>query len=364
MKFVNEYRDPSLVRLLAEKIKKTAKKNWTIMEVCGGQTHSIVRSGLNKLLPDNIQLIHGPGCPVCVTPIDLIDMAIAIALTPNTILCSFGDMLRVPGSSFDLIKAKALGADVRIILSPIDAVHIAKKNPNKEVVLFAVGFETTAPTNGMTIKMANDLKVVNFSLLSSHVLVPPAIKYIMSDPESKVDGFLAAGHVCTVTGYKQYHELAKATDTPIIITGFEPVDIMQGISLCVDMLEKQETGVKNQYSRVVKESGNRQAQELISDVFTVVDRHWRGIGSIPSSGLDLSSKYKTFDATYRFTIKTDAPSLDSGCLSGMIMQGKCKPSDCPHFGKKCTPQTPLGAPMVSTEGACSAYYLYCDKGSS
>jgi len=281
----------------------------------------------------------------------------------NTILCSFGDMLRVPGSCLDLTRAKAMGADIRIILSPLEAITIAKQNPTKEVILFAIGFETTAPANGITVKMAYEQGMNNFSLLSSHVLVPPAIEYIMADPDSKIDGFLAAGHVCSITGYTEYHDLATKIHRPIVITGFEPIDIMQGLFFCIDMLEKKQIKVKNQYARVVSEAGNTYAKNVTSDVFTIVDREWRGIGTIPKSGLDLSSKYIQYNAAHRFDTPTISKLTSDQCISGQILQGKCKPLDCPHFGKKCTPQNPMGAPMVSTEGACSAYYLYSQKGS-
>jgi hydrogenase expression/formation protein HypD len=358
MKYVNEFREPALVRKLSDALHRTATKPWTIMEVCGGQTHSIVQFGLHDLLPDTIRLIHGPGCPVCVTPISLIDHALHIALQPNTILCSFGDMLRVPGTRSDLLKIKAKGADVRIILSPLDAVMIAKNNPEKEVVLFAVGFETTAPTNAMAVYQAKLQNIKNFSLLASHVLVPPALRFILNSPDNEVQGFLAAGHVCTITGYHEYYELAKTYHTPIVVTGFEPLDILQGLYLCVQQLENSSHSVINQYSRSVTEEGNVHAQKILEMVFKDVDREWRGIGMIPSSGLGLQDAFADFDASLRFPLEHSSFYKENGCISGLVLQGKKKPCDCPHFGKSCSPENPLGAPMVSSEGACSAYYHY------
>ncbi|MCX6989692.1 MAG: hydrogenase formation protein HypD [Chlamydiae bacterium] len=358
MKYVDEYRQPHLVRNLSEALHKITTKPWTIMEVCGGQTHSIMKYGLHELLPKKIRLIHGPGCPVCVTPIHLIDHALHIAAEPNTILCSFGDMLRVPGTHTDLLTMKARGSDVRIIHSPLETVKIAEKNPNKQVVLFAVGFETTAPANAMAVYQAKQLGLKNFSLLASHVLVPPALQFILQSPGNEVQGFLAAGHVCTITGYSQYHALASNYQTPIVVTGFEPVDILQGLYLCVQQLENNEYCVMNQYARSVKEPGNVHTQNILQIVFKTVDRQWRGIGVIASSGLGLQDEYAGYDAATRFPIEKPLLFIDNGCISGLVLQGKKKPGECPLFGKQCTPENPLGAPMVSTEGACSAYYQY------
>lgn len=328
------------------------------MEVCGGQTHSIVKFGLHQLLPENIRLIHGPGCPVCVTPIHLIDHALAIAGQPRTILCSFGDMLRVPGTGADLLTLKARGADVRIVHSPLEAVEIASSHPEKEVVLFAVGFETTAPANAMAVFQSKQLGLKNFSLLSSHVLVPPALRCIMDAPGCEVQGFLAAGHVCTVTGYEEYHALAKRYQVPIVVTGFEPLDILQGLLFCVGQLEKNQAFVMNQYQRSVREKGNLAAREILDSVFKRVDREWRGIGKIEESGFGLQDAYADYDAALRFPMKKPFLYKDNGCISGLVLQGKKTPCQCPLFGKECTPENPLGAPMVSTEGACSAYYQY------
>jgi len=328
------------------------------MEVCGGQTHSIVKFGLHQLLPDKIRLIHGPGCPVCVTPIHLIDHALHIAAQPNTILCSFGDMLRVPGTSTDLLTLKARGSDVRIVHSPLEAVKIAANYPNKQVVLFAVGFETTAPANAMTVFQSKKLGIENFSLLCSHVLVPPALQFILDAPGNEVQGFLAAGHVCTITGYQEYHALAARYQTPIVVTGFEPLDILQGLYICIQQLEKGQSIVMNQYQRSVKEEGNLPAQKILNHVFKKVDREWRGIGKIEKSGLELQEAYSDSDASLRFPLKKPLLYEDNGCISGLVLQGKKKPCECPLFGKQCTPENPLGAPMVSTEGACSAYYQY------
>lgn len=358
MKYVEEFREPRAVKKLSSALHAITTKPWTIMEVCGGQTHSIVKFGLHDLLPKQIRLIHGPGCPVCVTPIELIDHALYIASLPNTILCSFGDMLRVPGSQTDLITLKAKGADVRIIHSPLESVEIARQNPSKQIVLFAVGFETTAPANAMAVYQAEKQGLKNFSLLASHVLVPPALEFILQSPGNQVQGFLAAGHVCTITGFQNYHALAEKYQTPLIITGFEPVDILQGLYLCIEQLENDKPVAMNQYKRSVQENGNLHAQKIIDTVFKVVDRKWRGIGQIPSSGLGLQDAYSDYDASLKFPRK-EPPSLkDNGCISGLILQGKKRPCDCPLFGNQCTTETPLGAPMVSTEGACSAYYQY------
>lgn len=361
MKFVDEYRNADLAKKYAQAIAKKVTKPWTIMEVCGGQTHSIVKYGIDKLLPEEITLIHGPGCPVCVTPIELIDTAVTIASQKEIIFCSFGDMLRVPGTEKDLLTVKALGGDVRIVYSPLDCLKIAQDNPSKQIVFFAVGFETTAPATAMAVYQAKQQEINNFSLLVSHVLVPPAMEAILSSPNCQVQGFLAAGHVCTVMGYSEYEPIAQKYKTPIVVTGFEPVDILQGIYLCVKQLENGTAFCENQYSRSVKNEGNNVAQKLIKDVFEIVQRHWRGIGKIANSGLKLRDKYADFDAQQRFqsVLFSVKPSLiPSVCISGEIMQGYKKPQDCPAFGNKCTPENPLGAPMVSSEGACAAYYRY------
>jgi hydrogenase expression/formation protein HypD len=328
------------------------------MEVCGGQTHSLVKNGIIDVLPSEITMIHGPGCPVCVTPIHLIDAAIDLAMRPNVILCSFGDMLRVPGSNQNLLEAKAQGADVRILYSPLEAVAIAKDNPAKEVVFFAVGFETTAPANALSLVHAKREGVTNYSILASHVLVPPAIKAVINDPLSKIDGFLAAGHVCTIMGNGEYYPLASEYKVPIVVTGFEPIDVIQGILMVVKQLELGTHEVENQYSRIVREEGNKEARAIIEQVFEVSDQVWRGIGEIPSSGYKIQDKFKAYDAVKKFRISVDAPEEKTECISGEIMKGLKKPSQCTHFGKKCTPENPLGAPMVSSEGACAAYYHF------
>ena len=360
MKFVDEYRDLKLVQKYAQAIASITTKPWQIMEICGGQTHSIVKYGIEQLLPDQIALIHGPGCPVCVTDINIIDQAIAIAFSPNTILCSFGDMLRVPGSHQDLLSVKAMGADIRIVYSPLDCLKVAQQNPDKEVVFFAVGFETTAPTTAMLIYQAHQQQISNFSALVSHVLVPPAMKVILSSPQCNIQGFLAAGHVCTVMGYQQYKAIAHQYEIPIVVTGFEPTDILQGIYLCVQQLEKGEYKVENQYSRVVKKEGNKNAQKLIQEVFTTTNYYWRGIANIDNSGLKIKARYRQFDAQlkHKFISLVEDHRESQECISGEILQGIKKPEQCPAFGTKCTPEHPLGAPMVSSEGACAAYYRY------
>lgn len=358
MKYVDEYRQPHLVRKLSNALHQIATRPWTVMEVCGGQTHSIVKYGLHDLLPPSIRLIHGPGCPVCVTPIQLIDHALHIAAQPGTILCSFGDMLRVPGSRTDLLSMKARGADIRIVLSPLEALRVAKEQPDKQVVFFAVGFETTAPPNAMTVHQAKQAGLKNFSMLASHVLVPPALEFILQSPGNEVQGFLAAGHVCTVTGYRNYHALASRYRTPIVVTGFEPVDILQGLYHCIQQLESNECSVMNQYQRSVREDGNLHTQAILHKVFKVVDRQWRGIGVIPASGFGLQEAYAGYDAGIRFPYEGSLSCKDNGCISGLVLQGKKRPGECLLFGKQCTPENPLGAPMVSTEGACAAYYQY------
>ncbi len=358
MKYLDEYRDPAAVQQRVKAIEAITTRPHTLMEVCGGQTHSIVKYGIDTLIPDAITLIHGPGCPVCVTPVNLIDHAIAIAEESGVIFCSFGDMLRVPGSATDLLQVKAEGADVRMVYSPLDAVRIAQENPEREVVFFAVGFETTAPANALAVYQAHQEGIKNFSILSSHVLVPPALHAILQSPQSRVQGFLAAGHVCAVTGYHAYHEIAEQYHVPIVVTGFEPLDLLQGIYHCVAQLEQGTHRVENQYARSVSEAGNVKAQELMETVFTVTDREWRGLGTLPESGLALRENFAAFDAALRYPLTTPSPGEDARCISGAILQGHKKPCDCPEFAKACTPERPLGAPMVSNEGACAAYYRY------
>jgi hydrogenase expression/formation protein HypD len=358
MKYLSEFRDPEAARILANKIREVTKHNWKIMEICGGQTHSILKYSIDELLPEQITLIHGPGCPVCVTPLEMIDKAIEIASRPDVIFTSFGDMLRVPGSKLDLLSVKANGGDVRMVYSPLDAVKIAQSNPDKKVVFFAVGFETTAPANGMSVLRAKDLGLKNYSILCSHVLVPPAIEALMSGFNSNINGFLAAGHVCTVMGYEEYLPLVEKYKIPIVVTGFEPIDILQGILKCVTLLEEGKNVVENEYSRAVRREGNIAAKEIIRKVFEVTDRKWRGIGLIPKSGLKLRDEFADFDAEKIFDIgdlKVDEPEI---CIAGEVLQGLKVPTECPAFGKECTPENPLGAPMVSSEGACAAYFHY------
>ena len=358
MKYLQEFRDPALAKNILSEIRATATQKWAIMEVCGGQTHSIVRHGIDQLLPGNIELIHGPGCPVCVTPLDMIDKALAIAALPNVIFCSFGDMLRVPGSEKDLFRVKSDGGDVRTIYSPLDALKIAKDNPDKEVVFFGIGFETTAPANAMTVFQAQKQDLKNFSLLVSHVLVPPAIAAIMESPTNRVQAFLAAGHVCSVMGYTQYPPLVEKYKIPIVITGFEPLDILEGIRRAVVQLENGLANVENAYQRVVNIDGNHPAQAMIAEVFETTDRAWRGIGVIPQSGWRLTEKYRAFDAEAKFDVG-DIKTVESPlCRSGEVLQGIIKPHECECFGNICTPRKPLGATMVSSEGACAAYYNY------
>ncbi|MBK6979513.1 MAG: hydrogenase formation protein HypD [Cytophagaceae bacterium] len=358
MKFLSEYRDPELVQQYIEELHKITTRPWTIMEICGGQTHSLVKNGILELLPKHITMVHGPGCPVCVTPIGIIDEAITLSQMPNVILCSYGDMLRVPGTKISLLETKAEGADVRILYSPLEAVSIAQQNPEKEVVFFAVGFETTAPANALSVVNAEKMGVKNYSILASHVLVPPAMEAILSDPENLIDAFLAAGHVCTIMGTEEYYPIAEKYKIPIVITGFEPVDLLQGIYMAVSQLEKGQYLVENQYSRSVQAAGNPNAMATINSVFEVSDRSWRGIGHIPKSGYDVNQKYKAYNARLKFGLGNTAIETDNECISGQIMKGLKKPHDCPHFGKKCKPEHPLGAPMVSSEGACAAYYHY------
>ncbi|RMH74848.1 MAG: hydrogenase formation protein HypD [Calditrichaeota bacterium] len=358
MKFMEEYRDSDAVKKLSDAIHRITTRPWTIMEICGGQTHAIMKFGIDTLLPEEITLVHGPGCPVCVTPIELIDRAIHIAKRPDVIFCSFGDMLRVPGSSEDLFSVKAAGGDVRIVYSPLDAVKLAQEHPDKQVVFFGVGFETTAPATAMAVHQAKMLGLNNFSLLVSHVLVPPAMEAILSSPQNKVQGFLAAGHVCTVMGYTEYYPIAKKYHVPIVVTGFEPLDILQGIYMCVKQLEEGRAEVENQYARAVREQGNRPAQELVAKVFRVVPRKWRGVGQIPQSGLGFQPEYAEFDAETRFQVGELHAEEPPECKAGLVLQGVIKPIECEAFGTKCTPEKPLGAPMVSSEGACAAYFRY------
>lgn len=359
MNYQSEYRSPEHVETLSKKIHAITTQPWKIMEVCGGQTHAIAKFGLFDLLPEKIELIHGPGCPVCVTPKIILDQAMHIARLPNVIVCSFGDMLRVPGSEYDLLGIKALGGDIRMIYTPLEAVELAQRHPDKEVVLFAVGFETTAPAHAMAVKQAIALNVTNFSALCSIVLVPPAIEYILQSPLNQVQGFLAAGHVCTIMGDEAYHPIAQRYHVPIIITGFEPVDILQGIYHCVHQLEQHSARVENQYSRAVQSHGNLHAQAILKEIFDVIDTPWRGIGTILASGLGIKPIYSSFDASKRYPLpRQHCVSENALCISGDILQGIKKPHDCPAFGKQCTPDKPLGAPMVSTEGACAAYYRY------
>ncbi len=358
MKYLDEYRDGDLARKLALEIHRVTTRPWNIMEVCGGQTHAIVKFGIDELLPKQVTLIHGPGCPVCVTPLEMIDKALEIAAKPNVIFTSFGDMLRVPGSTTDLLSVKARGGDVRIVYSPLDAVKLAEQNPAREVVFFGVGFETTAPATAMAVFQAAQKGLKNFSMLISHVLVPPAIEALMSSPECRVQAFLAAGHVCTVMGYEEYPPLAAKYRVPIVVTGFEPLDILQGILMCVQQLESGRAEVENQYARSVRREGNRPAQDLIRKVFKVVPRKWRGVGEIPQSGLGLNDEYAGFDAERKFDLTSHTVEEPAECLSGLVLQGLKKPHECPAFGGKCTPEHPLGATMVSSEGACAAYYRY------
>lgn len=358
MKFIDEYRDAAGAKAFAREIRRITTRPWTLMEVCGGQTHAIVKFGIDELLPKEITLVHGPGCPVCVTSLELIDKALEIASRPEVVFCSFGDMLRVPGSQKDLFAVKAAGGDVRIVYSPLDALRIARQNPDKEVVFFAVGFETTAPANAMAVYQAKRGGIKNFSLLVSHVVVPPAMEAILSSPTNRVQGFLAAGHVCTIMGYTEYEPLAMKYHVPIVVTGFEPLDILHGILLCVKQLEEGRAEVENQYARSVRRQGNEPALAILRDVFQLVHRKWRGVGEIPQSGLGLCEAYADFDAEKRFGVAGVTVNESSECLSGLMLQGIKKPHECPAFGTRCTPERPLGATMVSSEGTCAAYYRY------
>ncbi len=358
MRFIDEYRNEADVHKFLAAIERTVTRPWTIMEICGGQTHTLIKSGLDRMLPEQVTLVHGPGCPVCVTPLELIDRAIAIARRPEVIFTSFGDMLRVPGSSTDLLSVKAQGGDVRMVYSPLDALRLAQQHPGRQVVFFAVGFETTAPGNAMAVWQARQLGLTNFSVLTSHVLVPPAMEAILSAPDNQVQGFLAAGHVCTVMGYWEYEPIAETFRVPIVITGFEPLDLLQGIYMTLAALEAGRWGVENQYTRAVTRDGNPAAQKLLGDVFQVCDRQWRGIGPIPLSGYRLRPDYAAFDAELRFAVGDVRAAESALCIAGQILRGLKKPHECAAFGAQCTPEHPLGAPMVSSEGACAAYFNY------
>ena len=358
MKFIDEYRRAEDAKKLAHAIERTVTRPWTLMEICGGQTHTILKSGLDRMLPEGLTLVHGPGCPVCVTPVEMIDRALCIARDERVIFTSFGDMLRVPGSDGDLLSVKAAGGDVRMLYSPLDALRIARENPDHEVVFFAVGFETTAPANAMAVYHAQRLGLLNFSILCSHVLVPPAMEALLAAPDNLVQGFLAAGHVCTVMGYEEYEGIAERFQIPIVVTGFEPIDLLEGIWRTVRMLEAGVVGVENQYSRAVQREGNPEAKRILAEVFEVVDRPWRGLGTIPQSGWALRDAYARFDAERRFDVEAVSVEEDPACIAGQILRGVAKPVACEAFGTRCTPEHPLGAPMVSNEGACAAYYRY------
>ena len=362
MKYLDEYRDGELAQKIAREVHRVTTRLWNIMEVCGGQTHAIVKFGIDELLPKSITLIHGPGCPVCVTPLEIIDQALEIAARPNVIFTSFGDMLRVPGSTTDLLSVKAKGGDVRIVYSPLDAVRLAEQNPAKEVVFFGVGFETTAPATAMAVYQAAHKQLKNFSLLVSHVLVPPAMVALLSSPDCRIQGFLAAGHVCTVMGFEEYFPVAAKYHVPIVVTGFEPLDILQGVLMVVQQLESGRAEVENQYARAVRREGNEPAQKLIREVFRIIPRKWRGVGEIAQSGLGLGEAYTAFDAGKKFGVAEHHVEEPAACISGLVLQGLKKPQECSAFGAKCTPEHPLGATMVSSEGACAAYYRYRRRG--
>jgi hydrogenase expression/formation protein HypD len=356
MRYLDEYRDPDLARALLAELRRVTTRPWTLMEVCGGQTHTIVRQGIDELLPGGIRMIHGPGCPVCVTPLETLDRAMAIAEQSGVILASFGDMLRVPGSRTDLLALRARGADVRVVYSPMDAVALARAHPDRQVVFLAVGFETTAPANAMTVLHAHALRLTNFSVLVSHVLVPPAMEAVLRAPDCRVQGFLAAGHVCAVMGWTEYEPLAAVYRVPIVVTGFEPLDLLEGILMVVRQLEEDRHEVENQYVRAVRRDGNTAARDAIARVFRITDRTWRGIGTIADSGLALAEEFAAFDATRRFDVGGLASAEHPDCVAGQILTGAKTPTDCPAYGVTCTPRTPLGAPMVSAEGTCAAYW--------
>jgi len=366
MKYLDEYRDEALAQKIVAEIKRIVTRPWVVMEVCGGQTHTIVKYGIDHLLPDEVELVHGPGCPVCVTPLELIDKALAIAARPGVIFCSFGDMLRVPGTEGDLFQVKSGGADIRVVYSPLDCLKIARAHPDKRVVFFAIGFETTAPSNAMSVWQAHKQGIKNFSVLVSHVLVPPAMASILQSPLNRVQGFLGPGHVCTVMGYEEYEPIAARFHVPIVVTGFEPIDLLEGVLMTVRQLEAGTYTVENQYPRVVKREGNRVARDLVNKVFEVCDRKWRGVGTIPKSGYKLRYELRDHDAERIFDVKEIDTKEPAICISGQILKGIKKPHDCPAFGTLCTPLHPLGATMVSAEGACAAYYAYgrhleCEK---
>jgi hydrogenase expression/formation protein HypD len=358
MRHVDEYREPAAVDAVVRQIRETTIRPWTLMEVCGGQTHSILKFGLDELLPGTVSLVHGPGCPVCVTPLEMIDRAVAIASRPDVTFCSFGDMLRVPGSREDLLSVKARGGDIRIVYSPLDALKLARQHRGRRVVFFAVGFETTAPANAMAVHRAAAEGLDNFSVLVAHVLVPPALEALLSCPDATIQGLLAPGHVCTVTGYRDYEPIASRYRIPIVVTGFEPLDLLRGVLATVGQLERGEARVENQYPRAVRAEGNPAALRMIEDVFVVSDRKWRGLGEIPASGYSLAPKYAPFDAEKLFAVDTVEVREPEECKSGLVLQGRLKPPDCPEFGARCTPEHPLGATMVSSEGACAAYFHY------
>lgn len=356
MKYLSEFRDPALVEKLVDELHRVTTGDWTLMEVCGGQTHSLVKNGLMELLPPGVRMVHGPGCPVCVTPIPLIDLAVRLVLDHGATVFSFGDMLRVPGTTHSLAQAKAEGGDVRVVYSPLEAVQFAQANPTRQVVFFAVGFETTAPANALALVHAHRLGLRNFSLLASQVLVPPAMAAVLADPASRIEGFLAAGHVCTIMGLDEYGPIVERFKVPVIVTGFEPVDLLHGILMAVTQLERGEAKLENQYARVVRPEGNPDARRVLREVFRVADREWRGIGTIPQSGLEVREEFADFDAKVRFGLE-DAPETPaSGCIAGLVLTGQARPTECAHFGTRCTPLTPVGAPMVSSEGACAAYH--------
>ena len=358
MKYLDEFRDPKVAREILAEIKNTVTQPWVIMEICGGQTHTILKHGIDQVIPKEIELVHGPGCPVCVTPLEIIDKAIAIALQPNVIFTSFGDMLRVPGSNKDLFMARSEGADVRTVYSPLEALKIARDNLDQEVVFFAIGFETTAPGNAMAIHQAKIEGLANFSELASHVLVPPAMEALLSSPDNRVQGYLAAGHVCTIMGWEEYEPIAAKYHVPIVVTGFEPIDVLEGLLMTLKQLEEERYQVENQYTRSVEREGNRPAQQIINTVFEVTDRKWRGIGEIPASGYGIRKEYAAFDAERKFAVGDITTEESPLCISGEVLRGLKNPLECPAFGVECRPEHPLGAPMVSSEGACAAYYHY------
>ncbi len=360
MKFLSEYRDPELARSYLDEIKRTVTRPWTIMEICGGQTHSLVKNGLLSLLPNEITMVHGPGCPVCVTPLHLIDKAVYLAEEKDVILCSFGDMLRVPGSQRSLLQAKANGADVRILYSPLEAVRLAQENPDRQVVFFAVGFETTAPANALSVLHAQRAGLTNYAILASHVLVPPAMRAVLDDDHNIIQGFLAAGHVCAIMGIDAYYPIVDKYQLPVVVTGFEPVNLLQGILMTVRQLEQGRCDVENQYKRIVRPEGNLAAQQVIEQVFRVTDREWRGIGTIPQSGYEVKTELADYDANVKFAVNIEHAEESKECIAGLVLKGQRKPHQCSQFGKACTPSTPLGAPMVSSEGACAAYYHYAE----